>query len=125
MNREDAGSSPVARLRSHATGHSMNVMPLLYDRFERRALEAAGVECPVSIPRDYEATRKHCLASHGQTPEKLAERGGLGASEAIAILRGWSRPQQSPGLSDPGWVEYERREITELVALLDARSRAQ
>lgn len=96
-------------------------MPLLYDYRERRKLESAGVDCPGSIPWDFAATQPQCQRNHGQAPERLAERGGLSAGEALAILKGQSRPARSPSISDPAWLDHERRMLAELLALVSVR----
>lgn len=54
-----------------------------------RELRAKGIICPDSMPFshfDAEGPRRQCFVNHGQTPERLAERGGLSCAEAVAIL---------------------------------------
>jgi hypothetical protein len=43
------------------------------------------MEFPIAF---FEPHEEQALANHGQTLKRLAERGGLGLGEAIAILRG-------------------------------------
>jgi len=50
-------------------------------------------EHPRSMPMSLfttEAGRRRCQANHGQSPERLAERGGLSVREAACILLGRS-----------------------------------
>ncbi len=60
-----------------------------------KTLRAAGVPCmPVCIPWDMLAPHaRQAKSNHGQTLERLAERGGLGPGEALAVLddRRWDR----------------------------------
>lgn len=61
---------------------------------EQRALKAAGVEMTRGIPWAMIAPHeKQAERNHDQTLTRLAERGGLSACEAVAILedRRWTR----------------------------------
>lgn len=66
--------------------------PLLISYWDRREMETLG--CPRLIP--WVVLLKHedrALKNHGQSLKRLAERGGLDASETVAILeeRPWTR----------------------------------
>lgn len=72
-----------------------------------------------SVPWDFVATRRRCLMNHFQTPERLAERGGLSPMEALTILqdREWNGrtywlPEQRDAL-----VAAEAAALSELRAL--------
>jgi hypothetical protein len=50
-----------------------------------RRLEALG--CPRAVPWAFIAERSaECLRYHDQTPERLAERGGLAPEEILVVL---------------------------------------
>ena len=71
--------------------------PVLWDRWDRegKALEVA--DCPQRVPWDFVAEhRQQCLNNHDQTPERLAERGGLGVAEMVYVVRDerWPRLNQ-------------------------------
>lgn len=60
--------------------------PVLWqgDRQHLAALKELG--CPRSVPWAFiEQWRAGCLSNHGQTPERLAERGGLAPEEILAL----------------------------------------
>lgn len=51
--------------------------------------EAKRVGLPDWVPFDFIAEHAHqCEVNHGQTPMRLAERGGLSPREVVAIVRG-------------------------------------
>jgi len=52
--------------------------------------EFRGFKPPfTSVPWDLIASHKHqCLRNHSQTPERLAERGGLDPSEMLSVIHG-------------------------------------
>jgi hypothetical protein len=63
------------------------VFPVLFPhrREDIAAYEAA--EIPRTVPWDFVAKhREQCLRNHDQTPERLAERGGLAACELVAVV---------------------------------------
>jgi len=77
--------------------------PVLWQgsRDYQKALQAEG--CPRTVPWGFIAEhRDGCLANHDQTPERLAERGGLGPEEMVAVIeanvnwaarkRAWAMP---------------------------------
>ncbi|BAQ50390.1 hypothetical protein [Methylobacterium aquaticum] len=76
------------------------IMSLGYRAREEIAdLRAHGVQqivigLPWGMIEPHEAQAK---ANHGQTLQRLAERGGLGACEAVAILQGRRWHEMSPG----------------------------
>jgi hypothetical protein len=100
-------------------------MPMLYDRHERRYLEAAGVFVPKEIPWDFKATHARCMKNHMQTPERLAERGGLGVEEALAVLR--DRVNVAPRFELPrhreAWIEHTRAALKELLDHVHGRAK--
>jgi len=60
--------------------------PIQWPYSDRAALEAAG--CPRSVPWAAVAPfQRRALSSHGQTLERLADRGGLAVWELVALLR--------------------------------------
>lgn len=76
-----------------------NSMPILMHRYEvantvEVAAKAGATFLVLSIPWELiEPHQKQAQINHGQTLERLKARGGLGASEAVAILedRSWQR----------------------------------
>ena len=55
----------------------------------RSAMPIMGATLLNEIPWDFIAPHEQqALANHGQTLNRLAERGGLGASEALDIVEG-------------------------------------
>ncbi len=71
-------------------------MPILHA--ERRALKAAGLQEVESVPFapfTTDEARRNSQRNHGQTPERIRERGGFGIREALAVLTGrdywWAR----------------------------------
>ena len=73
-------------------------MPVHSD--DRRCFTKKGIGCPESFPMNLFTTptmRARCESNHGQSPETLADRGGLGITEMIAILK------------DEHWKFYEHR----------------
>lgn len=88
--------------------------PVLWNRWQRegKALEAAG--CPKRVPWEFVAEhRAQCLRNHEQTPERLAERGGLGVAEMVYIVRDEHWPRG-------GQVMTELEALPELRRLLEA-----
>lgn len=91
----------------------MDVFPILWphDYKIRRSLEA--VNCPRNIswsliePHEEQANR-----NHGQTLERLAERGGLSVYEAVAVLNDKDRIVGQPA-DDAGIVQELFRLIRE------------
>lgn len=67
----------------------MKVFPILwsYGIKTQRTLEALG--CPRHIPwAMIELHGKQAYLNHSQSLERLAERGGLGVNEVVAVLEG-------------------------------------
>lgn len=59
--------------------------PVLMHDYERRKFPA----CPRSVPWGFvEPHRAQAMTNHGQTTQRLAERGGLGPSELWAVVNG-------------------------------------
>jgi hypothetical protein len=58
------------------------------------AAELRALGCPRVVPWDFVADNAaQCLHNHGQSPERLAERGGLAQCEMVAVVEGrkWRR----------------------------------
>lgn len=73
-------------------------------------------DCPSRLPFALFATkqaRSRCNLNHGQTPERLAERGGLGPGEAAAILCDLD--------ARAAWVDENKavRSLTEIVERIE------
>jgi hypothetical protein len=68
------------------TEHTFPVL-LQENRTLEREIYAMG--CPKSVPWDFIAShREQCHKNHDQSPERLAERGGLSPQEMIAVVTG-------------------------------------
>lgn len=69
-------------------------------------------DCPQRIPFmffDDPAVREACDRNHDQTPETLAQRGGLSPQEAYAVLGGHSAAKVLDGtITEDEAVEYLR-----------------
>lgn len=60
----------------------MRRFPILLNKMQR-----AAYDCPGTVPWDLvEPHEKRALANHGQSLERLAERGGLDPVELVAVL---------------------------------------
>jgi hypothetical protein len=59
--------------------------PVLANWSEMAELKRLG--CPRDVPWEFVAEhREQCLHNHDQTPERLAERGGLGPAEMFCVV---------------------------------------
>ena len=68
--------------------------PMLPAMDRKRELSLKALECPTSIPWSVIAPHeRQADRNHGQTLKRLAERGGLSACEAVAVLedRDWHK----------------------------------
>ena len=64
-----------------------NLFPFLVEYTERRAHEEAGL--PKGVPWSFvEPHEDQALSNHEQTLDRLAQRGGLGADELLAVVTG-------------------------------------
>lgn len=71
------------------------------------------------IPYDViEPHEKQALKNHGQTLERLAERGGLSWAEAYAVLTDSSFPLRKDYISEE-YYEEKVREIVENISILE------
>ncbi len=74
--------------------------PVLWQGDRSRVARLRELGCPKSVPWEFVA-RHHewCLRNHDQTPERLAERGGLSPCEMVAVVehRRW-RPMPDSGV---------------------------
>jgi hypothetical protein len=94
---------------------STDRMPILHA--ERRYLKTAGLQDVESVPFApfaTDAARARTQRNHGQTPERIRERGGFGIREALAILTG----------RDYWWARQETtsEDVTELLRLVAERA---
>ncbi len=82
-----ASARRVAELEREVARLKARKFPVLMGR-EAKELRALG--CPASVPWDFIADNaQFCEHNHGgQTPEHLAERGGLGPDEMCAVVEG-------------------------------------
>lgn len=67
----------------------MRDFPILQPQIDRQQqeLKASGVDPVFWVPWELIAAHaKQCERNHGQTPQQLARRGGLSASEAVAVI---------------------------------------
>jgi len=63
--------------------------PVLWQGSREHKAALARLECPRVVPWEFIAERREaCLRFHDQTPERLAERGGLAPEEMLAVLEG-------------------------------------
>lgn len=128
--QRDAARAEVERLKALSQDQALDMADLLRELQAARA-EAARLKerrFPIlqggpSIPwRLIEPHGRQALANHSQTLERLAERGGLGPCEALAVLE--DRPWR---LMDPdvahdllsayaGWVAPEIHELAKAEA---------
>lgn len=84
--------------------------PVLLSYQERRECEPLG--CPRTVPWALVAAHEaQALENHGQTVQRLAERGGMGTRELVAVL------------TDRHWREVrgmtEAEAVPELLVLLE------
>lgn len=77
--RRERAEQELARLKARK-------FPVLMGA-DSQKLRALG--CPASVPWDFIADNaRQCEHNHSQTPEQLAERGGLGPDEMCAVVEG-------------------------------------
>lgn len=70
--------------------------PVLITHHERDVL--TFLNCPVSVPWAFVAPHsRRAFLNHNQSLERLAQRGGLGPDESVAVIedRQWSRMTMS------------------------------
>jgi len=61
--------------------------PVLWQGDQKYIAELKRLECPRSVPWDFIADHADwCDNNHGQTPERLAQRGGLAPAEMVAVV---------------------------------------
>lgn len=73
----------------------MNEMPILLQTWSQKKMEAYK-DLPKSIPMELvEPYRDQAYRNHGQTLERLAERGGLSPKELYCLMKGVSLRQSS------------------------------
>lgn len=71
----------------------MKLFPVLWQGDKGYIQTLRDLGCPRDVPWDFVADhRERCLKNHGQTPERLAERGGLAPCEMVAVIleRRWT-----------------------------------
>lgn len=93
------------------------VFPVLWqgDRNRQRELEAAG--CPRSVPWAFiDEHGAECLRWHDQTPQRLAERGGLAPEEMLVVLGG---PKVTYDEANVLWHMHAPESVPKLLAALD------
>lgn len=63
--------------------------PVLWQGDRKRLARLAELDCPRTVPRELiDAHAAGCMRNHSQTPERLAERGGLSPGEIVALVSG-------------------------------------
>ena len=72
--------------------------PVMLDWYDRKKLSTLA--CPTSVPWGFiEQYRNTAKKMHGQTIERLAERGGLSPAEMMAVTNNnmawWSEPEET------------------------------
>lgn len=90
-----SGCAVRAELQKERAAELEAPMPIMlpHDRAEVAALRVLGIEV-LGAPLPWKIIAPHAKqawANHGQTLERLRERGGLDATEAVAVLedRAW------------------------------------
>lgn len=82
----------------------MKTFPVLWQGSSKYHETLRSLGCPKEVPWDFiEVRRTACLRNHDQTPERLAERGGLAPQELVALeastraesRRLWSLPHEA------------------------------
>ena len=63
------------------------MFPVLWQGDRKYFARLKELACPHSVPWDFIAEHADgCQRNHGQTPERLAERGGLSPAEIVAVV---------------------------------------
>ena len=61
--------------------------PVLWPGSRDYVAKLRALECPSDVPWEFIAEHEaECLNNHGQTPQRLAERGGLAPGEMVAVI---------------------------------------
>lgn len=99
------------------------VFPVLWQGSGDYRKKLAALGCPRTVPWDFVVHhRDGCLSNHDQTPERLAERGGLAPAEIVAIVKGsenWATRKRYWSLTP----EEEVAQLKELLAAWEGRAR--
>ena len=67
------------------------MFPVLWQGDRKYLKRLAELKCPKHVPWDFIAAHeKQCLSNHGQTPQRLADRGGLSPAEMVGVVEGLS-----------------------------------
>jgi len=93
----------------------VKTFPVLWQHDRNEQARMIELQCPRFVPWNFVAEhREQCLNNHDQTPERLAQRGGLCPSEMVAVVedRKWqhmSIDEQVNRLNEllKAWVEKQ------------------
>ena len=73
----------------------MKMFPVLWQGSREYKYKLEALDCPREVPWGFiEQYREGCMRNHDQTPERLAERGGLGPEEMNAVVLGTASWEQ-------------------------------
>jgi len=87
--------------------------PVLWQGDRAYLFRLQELGCPRTVPWAFiEQYRDGCLRNHDQTPERLAQRGGLSPAEIVAVIYPESRKQC--------WLMTADTEVARLKDLLAA-----
>lgn len=97
------------------------VFPVLWQGDRARQRDLDNNDCPRSVPWAFIADHAaECHRWHDQTPERLAERGGLAPEEMLVVIAG-------PGITfdeaRSTWHMHADESVPKLIAALDTWKR--
>src|SRR5277367_4394172 len=99
------------------------MFPVLWQGDRAYLARLAELECPREIEwAIVEQYREACLRNHSQTPERLAERGGLSPAEREAGIS--SQPSPLADLLEMALLSGSRRETKKVPAVIQPNSTA-
>ena len=77
-----------ARMRAKEEEMAERTFPVLWQGTRPYLKALADLDCPREVPWAFVAEHAEwCQHNHDQTPERLAERGGLSPEEMLAVTR--------------------------------------
>jgi hypothetical protein len=92
------------------------MFPVLWQGDRKYLARLEELKCPRNVPWDFIAEHEEqCLTNHGQTAQRLSERGGLAPSEMVAVIERIRFRHMVRMTTD--------EEVQRLTALLDAYQR--
>ena len=93
------------------TVKASRTFPVLWQGSRDYVAKLKALECPRDVPWEFIAEHEaECLNNHDQTPQRLAERGGLAPGEIVAVIEA----ERSCAWMAPPEVSVER--LKELLA---------